>query len=541
MKKQTVKNYGRNLSSLITVFLLLISYNIYAAEISSELNRTSISPGETAVLKIMISGEASDITPVKVPAVSGLKISYTGSSKSFQFVNGNVWSGIILNFSVFAERSGSYKIPPFVIKAGGTELVSQELTLLVRDGAPSDRRAPATAYIRGEVELSSSKAYVGEPVVMRYYIYLSGSRSLRIDGFREQPDVKGFILTEFDEKIPPSIEISEGVEYEKIHAGTFLVTPASEGFYTVGGGNIVITVEGGRGFFSFPDQRQLSMPRSQIKVSAVPLASAPSEFRGALGDFIMESDFNVKEAVLFEEVKFNLTIRGRGNFSALHHPIVKGMEGAKVIIDDGASDFYLNNEIPQGSRLYSVTIIPEKTGSVKGQFYLSYYNPYSGKYEAAESGPVAFEVTGDNSAAGAESRVISRDERGSRLLSYILTGILIFLFSAAGVYLFIRDRNAIMGTGTAKKSELKDLQGVNRSVSAADEKKSALHELGISLEKGDRESFFRNAVKLLEKYDSSGREGEYAAIKDQVHLCRYAGAPVSDDEMKRLYEELKKF
>lgn len=540
MKEQTAKNYGRIVCYLLAGFILLFSTHLYASEISSELNRTTISIGDTAVLKVMISGEASDITPVKVPAVDGLKISYTGSSKSFQFVNGNVWSGIILNFSVFAERSGSYKIPPFVIKAGGTELVSQELTLLVRDGAPSDKRVPASAFMRGEVELSSSKAYAGEPVVMRYYVYLSGGRPFRIDGFREQPHVKGFILTEVDEKIPPSIEISEGIEYEKIHAGTFLITPAAEGVYTVGGGNIVVTVDGGRGFFSFPEQRQLAMPRREIKISAISLRGAPSGFRGALGDFVIESDFSVKEARLFEEVKFQIIVRGRGNLTALHQPVVSGMEGARVIVDEGAPDFYLHNNIPEGSRVYSITIVPEKAGPVKGGFFLPYYNPYTGKYETAETASVYFEAIGDNAAAAAASKITSSDGERFPLLNYILTGFAIFLFSAAGLYLFIRDWRSFRGTISSNGAEVKERSAASAAASAADSRADLVRELVDARDRGDRDTFLRSAAKLIHISESMIGGADFEAIKDKVHLCRYAGAPLTDDEMKKIYDLLKR-
>ena len=536
LKRLTVKNNGRILLFLIGVFLFIISLPVYSAEISSELNRTSLSPGESAVLKIMISGETSDITPVKVPAVKGLKISYTGSSKSFQFVNGNVWSGIILNFSVFAEKSGSYKIPPFVIKAGGVELQSEALTLLVREGASPERRV-SSVYMRGGIELSSAQVYAGEPLVMRYFVYLSGNRALRIEGFREQPHVKGFILTGIDEKIPPSIEISEGLEYEKIHAATFLLTPAGEGEYSVGGGSIVVTVEGGRGFFSFPDQKLLSMPQSNIKVLPIPLKGAPPGFRGALGDFGMEIDFNTEEASLFEEVKLGVIIRGRGNLQSLHHPIVDGMDGVRVLIEDEPPDFNLNEDIPEGSKRYSLTLVPEKQGYVNGSLSLPVYNPYSGEYNILKSDPISFDVKEGNSVSIGESKIVPVDKEGSSALNYILIISFIIISSAAGLYLFMRDRKIFRHIKRGGDTNAADIIPDSKPVS--DDRGILLNELGISFNKRDREGFLRNALKLIETADSVRDDPDFITARDQVYLCRYAGSPLSDDDMRKIFNLLK--
>ena len=345
---------------IISALFLLSSVSVYAGEISAELSRNIISQGETSVLKIMISGDTSDIRPVDMPAVKGLNISYTGSSKSFQFINGNLWSGIILHFSIYAENSGVYKIPPFVIEAGGEKLSTSEMVLTVRKGEPAEKRSKVF-YLRGDVELSSSRTLTGEPVVMRYYMLFSGDRAVRIDAFSQQPEINGFILTDIDEQIPPSFEVVEGVEYEKIHAGTFLLTPSGPGDYSAGGGSLVVTIDGGRGFFSFPDQKQLKMPRRQIKVMPLPVKGAPSGFRGAIGDFTMEKGLINGETDQYEEIVFNISVEGKGNFLSLHQPVVNGFDGAKVSIADEAPVFYLSENIPEGRKQFKVTIVPENS------------------------------------------------------------------------------------------------------------------------------------------------------------------------------------
>lgn len=531
-----LKNHGRISCFLIGVIVFLISLPAFAVEISSELNRNVISAGDTAVLKIMISGKTSDITPVKLPAIDGLKISYTGSSKSFQFVNGNVWSGIILNFTIFAEKSGVYKIPPFIIKAGKEELITKEEILTVREGGVQEKKS-GPAFIRGDVELSSSEIRAGQPVVMRYYIYFSGNIGMRIEGFREQPDIKGFILTEMDEKIPPSFEVTGGVEYEKIHAGTFLLTPAGPGDYNAGGGILLVTAEAGGGFFSFPEQKQVKMPRRQIKVMPLPVKGVPADFRGALGSFTMESSFNQSDAKVSEELTFSINVNGKGNFLSLHQPLIKGMDGARVIITDEAPVFYLNENVTEGSKQFSVTIVPEKEGDINGVFYIPYYDPYSGEYKTAEIAVANLHVQGNANPDTEDIKVSKNDDSASSSVNYIFIAVAAVLGVMGISFLLLRDRRIFQSINGVNNKNSNDH---NVYAEVDDEIDRVFEDLKSSMLTGNREAFLRNAVKITESSLVQGMDSkEFRLIKEKVELCRYAGAPLSADDMAHIFNVIK--
>ena len=524
---------------IISALFLLSSVTVSAGEISAELSRNIISQGETSVLKIMISGDTSDIRPLKMPAVKGLNISYTGSSKSFQFINGNLWSGIILHFSIHAEKSGVYKIPPFVIEAGGEKLSTSEVVLTVRKGDPAEKRS-RVSYLRGDVELSSSRTLTGEPVVMRYYILFSGDRAVRIDAFSQQPEINGFILTDIDEQIPPSFEVVEGVEYEKIHAGTFLLTPSGPGDYSAGGGSLVVTIDGGRGFFSFPDQKQLKMPRRQIKVMPLPVKGSPPGFRGAIGDFILEKGLVKGETGQYEEIAFPISVEGKGNFLSLHQPVVNGFDGAKVSIVDEAPVFYLSENIPEGRKQFKVTIVPESSGEITGYFSLPYYDPYSGEYKVLKSEPVSI-IVRDGAVADQEDVVISSEEEsGIPLSGYLAIGGLVLLCIGALIYLFIRDKKISFKINGHEENNGNNKRGKNESEKVT-VKENPLSELKLCLHRNDTDRFLRTAEKIADIIDSQGkRNSEIYQIKEKINLCRYGGAPLSSDEMKVMAGTLEK-
>ncbi|MCL1833443.1 MAG: BatD family protein, partial [Leptospirales bacterium] len=180
------------LSFILSTFIL---GEVSAAEIKTELSPSRIAAGESAALTVTVSGMSS-VSPKKIPAINGLKITYTGTSHSFSFVNGKTWSGTVLNFSVYGEKTGEYKIPPLLFNTSGGDISSQEKTLIVqKSSSKGDHNAP----ISGEVTLSSNTIYVGEPLIMRYSLYNDNLDKIKVIGLAEQPLSKDFSIKTVNE------------------------------------------------------------------------------------------------------------------------------------------------------------------------------------------------------------------------------------------------------------------------------------------------------------------------------------------------------
>lgn len=54
--------------------------------------------------------------------------------------------------------------------------------------------------IRSSVECSSTSLYVGQPVVLRYYVHVSGT-NVRVHQFHEPPAAKGFVIKMIDDPV----------------------------------------------------------------------------------------------------------------------------------------------------------------------------------------------------------------------------------------------------------------------------------------------------------------------------------------------------
>ncbi len=122
--------------------------------------------------------------------------------RSFQYVNGKTWSGVELLFAVTGMRKGSYRIPRLSSVAAGRPCSRTACPFAVVAGGGDG--AVSSVDLRTAVRLSADAAYVGEPVIMRYYLLSSGLRA--VQQINEHPDTRGFAIRQIDES-PGSVSL----------------------------------------------------------------------------------------------------------------------------------------------------------------------------------------------------------------------------------------------------------------------------------------------------------------------------------------------
>ncbi len=363
MIRVILKNTGR---ILILLAVLTAALPLSAADIETEISSSRIHEGETAVLKLMISNSTSDIKPLKVPGINGLNISFRGSTRSFQFINGKSWSGTILNFSIYGEKKGRYTIPPFVLEADGERLVSKEIGLTVLAGSGGaassrDEQDGSRVSLRGGVEFASDTVSVGEPLIVRYFLYHGGTRDFEIEGIRNNPESRGFLVKKINEEIPDSETMQGDAAFIRTHVATYCFIPAEPGSFFPGGGSIVVSQEIIRGPFTMPGRREIMFPKKAVKVTALPGKGRPSEFRGDVGDFTVEVKVPETGVRLYDEVRIPVKVSGSGNLFTLSKPVPEKNEPVKVIVEDVNSSVRAEGEVLTGEKNYLLTLIPDRS------------------------------------------------------------------------------------------------------------------------------------------------------------------------------------
>ncbi len=525
-----LKNTGRLITAVILLFFLYLP--VFAAEIKSELTSNSIGEGESTVLRVMISGSTSDIRPLKVPTVNGLNINLSGTSRSFQFINGKSWTGIILSFTIQAEKKGVYRIPPFLIEADGDKLQTGEFVLTVDEGETGGIVPYGT--LRGEVELTAADIYAGEPVIMRYYLR-TGNSDITIEGMREQPESKGFVIKQIKEG---GAAAGENSGDGRIYLASYCLVAAESGRHDIGGGLLSVAGETGRGFFSQVIRKEIRFPKKMINVKTLPSENRPKIFNGDVGEFTIQNGEITGSFREGEEIRIPVKVRGRGNLLMMSKVTVENQDGIKLLVEESDPVLSIDNRTLTGEKNYSVTIIPERAGDCNiGKIFLPYFNPYKGRYEQAESLPVSFTVSPAITGEKNEDEKTGVDKKNSWPMVILVASVILILACGAILYLQTGRYRIVKAESLHNKTSEPEPEAVdyNKTVHADFERFYA---------ERNRESFLRKSEKLAGIIADNSRDNsvndEIKNLREKINFYRYGGASFTDEDMKKIYEVIKK-
>jgi hypothetical protein len=521
----------------LVVFFLLSAY-ASGAVLETIIDDKSIPAGEATTLRIKISGDLEEITPVKYPSVPGLTITYSGMQRSYQMINGKSWSGIELVFTIEAHRAGQFRIPPFIFEAKGRKYKSSEITFKVSASAPKrhDNQIPQDGIdINPRVEVSSKRCYVGQPIMMRYYISGDGAR-YSIEGFEKLPETKGFVQKMFEG------DASESDDGKPIL--TYALVPTSEGRYSIGGGSAVVAVEGSHksfGGFNFPmmtEQKRLVFENVDITVIPIPKNSMPDGFHGDVGSFRISADYSPEDVKVYEEKKVTVMVRGEGNLLTLSKPICSDTEGIKIIMEDGESKIAPNVNSPSGEKKIIYTIISEKPGKISvGPIKLVFFNPNTSLFETASTQNITFNAKGE--AAAKNSTSFDESEEKMAFNPYIIT-IIALAVAAAVISVIIWERRRYHIIHKPKAANTIDTE------KAIIKSTDIVTDLNYAFEQDESNNFLRLADKaiseLLSRTETSReRMKQIKELRDELNQLRFGGYTADKDKMKMILDRINDF
>jgi len=549
MKKGILKNTGKT-AAVILLFMAL-SGVLFASEVETSLDSSRISVGESTILRLKISGNSDDIKPVKVASLPGLDISYMGMQTSFQYINGKTWRGVTLTFSVTAGKKGKYTIPAFEFDIHGRKVRSSPVSLIVIKGISGAGRpssSGASSGIWSEVAFSDSRIYAGEPVFLRYYLLTTGSDSIRIRGMEKQPQTKGFVIRKIEESIDDEIISKNGEDYIRSHVMSFVLVPAESGKLRAGGGNMILSFESGRGFFSHEISKRISFAVKDIEVLPLPKEGQPEGFTGNVGQFTVKAEFDPAGINVYDEKKITVTVSGTGNIVTVNRPVpVSEPEGVKILAEDGQGTIGSGEGKVNGEKKFMYTLIPEKSGRVEtGGFMLIFFNPETGKYEKNGTGEVSFDVKGTS---GSNMKRVEFDKNtevsDSIAFNPLYIGIILIIIGS-GIGLFViwerRRYNLVINGGAPEKEEDQVRENKPGYSDHLNSSRKAMRQGNITQFLSSADAALTDALKNADRKDvTDAKKSEIEKVRNLVHGYKFGGANLTQVEMEKIYSQIEKF
>ncbi len=532
-----MKNFGKLIAAVMLVSAFVAP--AYPASIVAELDEPRIGVGESTTLKIQVSG-ASDVKVEKVPSVPGLEISYLGMGRSIQIVNWQRTESIIFNFSVTPERKGTFQIPSFIIDADGKRLRTNEVSLIVIREAQVPAAGGSRGRIFSEISISKQRAYVGEPIVARYFLLSSGS-GVTLEGFEKQPQTSGFIIKEFEENVDETVARRGDGEFVMSHIATFTLMPTSAGSYKVGGGMARVAYQVENSFFPFTQRGSLPFDIRGVEVMPLPTAGKPVSFHGDVGSFQIAADLKQFAMEMYQEKKFMVTVYGSGNFMTMSRPAFETpAAGVRVLMEDAESQLQIKNNMITGEKKFNVTVIPEKSGTIDlGPVAFSFFDPANGQYRVVRTQNVVLDVK--EGAVKKKGMDFEADESGRVDFNpFLILGIILIV---AGVVIFValwekkKYSIAVKSTGTGPVSP--------KPISMTADVNSLLAGAGAALNTGGSDVFLKTVDRILNAslngdhpVISDAVRPRMEAIRDRIYRFKFGGGSITREEMEIILKEI---
>ena len=350
---------------------------------------------------------------VNLPSVAGLQFSASPSrATSLSIINFQTSSSTTLSYTVQASQSGRVQISSFEVVTDKGRMTVPSLALDVTAAAanrarqanpfspnfpfppnPFQNQAPDPGSqvvppdaVKASAEAEPRRPFVGEVFDVNYRVVMTGNRSGRV---KTTPlwDVQNFTAEAWDrgQQIGPGG--SQGLQFHTKamvpKAGLFELPSIRQKLD-------IDTAAGGRSFFfTAPGSVEVEAVAAPVplNVEALP-ANAPAGFKGAVGQFVLESKLVPEQVNEGEPVTWTLTLRGTGNWPM-------GVElPARVVpkeirtIQPKLRREFSGTEIFTGAIVEDLVMIPTKSGEFDlPAVKFAYFDPKKKSYETIEAKP----------------------------------------------------------------------------------------------------------------------------------------------------------
>ncbi|NLV42695.1 MAG: protein BatD [Candidatus Hydrogenedentes bacterium] len=298
--------------------------------VSASLSTNRVGVGEVFLLTLQAAGSDvrnPDVTPVTDTGLV-LDAPEVSSASSFTIVNGRstksqsrTW-----RYRGWAEKEGTYRIPPVKISVDGQEYLTQPLTLEVGGPVAGGRQSGARndgisveEMAMAETRVDKSEVFQGEAVtlLLRILILDSFNVDLRTPQNLPLPETSGFYTGPQTSR--QSKETRGNLSYRVTEISQVLY-PTTSGTLAIGGWRWQGQVIWSDGWRPASAIRGFAAP--EIAVTVKPLPAPPDGFSGAVGKYRVTAEF--PSGILAQGVpaQWVISVTGEGNPDSIGAPSV---------------------------------------------------------------------------------------------------------------------------------------------------------------------------------------------------------------------------
>lgn len=363
---------------LIVILSGLISY---ADELRVEVNPNKPVAGEVFQAYFRIFTESDEVPAINfVP--SGIEVvgkSNQGISTRTIYANGKltVTREITVVYELMAPRPGLAYMRDINVQIGQKNLRHSSVSLSVL------KEAEELAEVFVMADASKKELYVGEGVVVRYYLYSKVPVS-NLD-IKRYPKLNKFLKRFLQEPERTERVSVDGSIYMRTQIYAAKLFPEKTGELNIDPLYLSATYPrmragdpfGGLGLNREFRTKEMSSEAIKIRVNPLP-EPIPSHFTGLVGTHDFQLQVGKNKLIVNEPLEIKLTVTGNGALENLEAPTLIGHPGLEEFESNG--DLKIS-DANQATKIFDYTFLAKENFELPPKVMtLSYLNPESGKY-----------------------------------------------------------------------------------------------------------------------------------------------------------------
>ncbi len=434
---KTGNRHWSSLSFLLQFFFISLMSSVSFANVvvQSTVDRNEMAVGDTLNLTVSIISEDSvEGQEPKMPQLDGFKLlnAWTSSSTRLQSTpQGMAFSRQnSFNYSLEAERQGTFTIPPFEVNVDGKIYNTKEIQIVVGPqgsmaqpaipgggAAPLDeaeelfnqllqRRKQAEPNFRSQpknlneaffiqVEVDKTDVYEGEQINVNWYLYVRGALE-QLDRLKF-PDLRGFWKEDIEPAPALSFqqEVINGVVYKKALLAAHALFPIKPGTSYIDEYKVRCVIRlptSAFGAFGFGKPYTFTRSSEKVKINVQPLPTdgRPRDFSGAVGEFNVTAQVEGQNLKADQPFVLKIRVDGEGNAKMIDMPPVEWPNTVELYDTKQESKFFKNG---RSFKQFEVLLIPRQAGELKiPAISFGMFNPAAGKYTQKSTEPITLQI-----------------------------------------------------------------------------------------------------------------------------------------------------
>lgn len=429
-KNQTKIQAMKRIGSFLAAFLIL--QPALAVEFTATVDKNELAPDETLVLSLTVRSEGSlqiEDQP-RLPDMKGFEVlgSWNASKMNSSYINGKFQTiqEMVYNYTLAPAGKGKFTIGPAQLTYQGQTLTTKPILITVSD-QPSNRRAQPRAApsepdddfmgdedqmlkeflkrrgfdlgdggIRTQpkndreaffitVDVSKRRAYVGEQIGVKYYLYTrAGISDYQV---LKYPELKGFWKEDLEiaTRLNFQSEIVNGVSYQKALLVSYAAFPISAGQKQVDEYKAKASIVEAGSMFGFGRNYTFTKSSEKVPIEVLPLPTEgqPKSFSGAVGTFTIAGSLDKSEVKANQPVSLKIRIQGEGNVKSIELPNWQLPPNVELFDTKKDAKFQPNG---QSYREFELILIPRSAGDLTiPSVELSYFDPSKKSYQTLKT------------------------------------------------------------------------------------------------------------------------------------------------------------